>query len=406
MAQQGVDLRVRHTGAASPLEIPEAQLAWLAAHSPWRSGVLRAVRFADLWDGPEPAPGLPEAPERAVVAVADPSDIRRVRAAWPNPEPGEEPLVVAVAGHAPDAADAVADLVVADAMSAAAEAWVVVADEASPLGAAAVALGRPLLRRGPALAARLAAALAGCDAPPQAVGVAALAVGRARRRPARPDAHPVAGTTVVGDDHPASSEGLLTAAVREALHGVTGDGTALWLESARTPRFARPVPGRSAVMWHWPFATPPREWVHAAQVSCDEVWVGSRAARAHLARAGVPAGRVHVIPTAVDTSVFTPAGTRDGDHDDVRLVFTGDLTVRDGADLLLAAAARAFGSEHRVTLVLAPARTEPALVERANALALRDDATAVRWERADTARELADVLHGCHAAVHPAAARP
>ena len=124
-------------------------------------------------------------------------------------------------------------------------------------------------------------------------------------------------------------------------------------------RHGRPVlhpprGGRWAVMMPWEFTSMPRLWYEAFTFQADEIWVYSRSNQRAYVDAGVPAGKVHVVPLGVDDRYLAedfgsfPLRTRKR----FRFLFVGGTIARKGFDLLLEAYVRAFDARDDVTLVV------------------------------------------------------
>jgi len=109
------------------------------------------------------------------------------------------------------------------------------------------------------------------------------------------------------------------------------------------PKLEPPPRGRWVLMQPWEYGSLPKAWLPALH-RVDEVWAYSRSVRDCYLEAGVPPGRVHVIPLGVDPEVFRPglAPLALPPGPDVRFLFVGGTIFRKGIDLLLSAFARAF----------------------------------------------------------------
>jgi glycosyltransferase involved in cell wall biosynthesis len=117
-----------------------------------------------------------------------------------------------------------------------------------------------------------------------------------------------------------------------------GGAPHVWVAHRWPPRLYRPPGGRWAFFWPWEFGSLPRAWLPAAK-RADEVWGYSRAVRDVYIEAGVPPGRVHVVPVGVDPEVFRPeceaAPLPQGPK--FHFLFVGGTIHRKGIDVLLSA---------------------------------------------------------------------
>ncbi|MCC6831587.1 MAG: glycosyltransferase family 4 protein [Thermoleophilia bacterium] len=409
LSLMGIDPRVVHTGRGDLMEMGDRDRAWLAAHTAWRDDADVAHDLFELWNGPEPAPCiLPVATGRRIVLapIAAPEEAIAVLLDWVEAAPTaiDATLVVVAETHDMGLGDAMASAVddprdlpdvvvverpIPDMATAVADSTVVVAQLGTPAARLADELQRAQVAPGLGLAGRLVEALAVSAAPPTAAQVAAYVAQRlgrerrrTRRRPAGPPARPLvafegAVTSVTslaqlnrdlaralmdrGDMDVAFSErfpGPLAAdpdVAELVLRAAPLDRPPdLLIRNDDPPSFARPAAGRVAAWLHWELGPPPREWLHAAQICADEVWVDSEVVREDFLNAGLPADRVVVVPLGVDAARFGPhvPPAPLGDTDGFRFLFVGGLVHRKGVDLLLEAYRRAFTRADEVTLVL------------------------------------------------------
>jgi glycosyltransferase involved in cell wall biosynthesis/predicted SAM-dependent methyltransferase/Tfp pilus assembly protein PilF len=98
----------------------------------------------------------------------------------------------------------------------------------------------------------------------------------------------------------------------------------------------------------------PAGWVEAC-AAFDEIWVPSRFNLESFARAGVPAGRLQVVPVGIDASRYDPARVEPLDLPGRRgftFLSVFDWSRRKGWDVLLEAYGRAFRASDDVCLVL------------------------------------------------------
>jgi D-inositol-3-phosphate glycosyltransferase len=93
--------------------------------------------------------------------------------------------------------------------------------------------------------------------------------------------------------------------------------------------------------------SPPSRIGHEATIgrTCDQVIATCSEEVAELARMGVPASRVSVVPCGVDTREFTPSGPAEPRARRPRLVTLGRLVPRKGVDTIIEALAQIPGAE-------------------------------------------------------------
>ncbi|MGH9469973.1 MAG: glycosyltransferase [Terriglobia bacterium] len=120
------------------------------------------------------------------------------------------------------------------------------------------------------------------------------------------------------------------------------------------PDFRRPPRGKLVVLLPWEFGAISRQWVEQIENNVDELWTPSNFCRDVFIRSGVTPSRVVVIPSGIDTRVFTPEGPRLRPQGSRGFVFlmAGAAIPRKGADLLLEAYCQAFSPADDVTLVI------------------------------------------------------
>ncbi len=126
-----------------------------------------------------------------------------------------------------------------------------------------------------------------------------------------------------------------------------------WVAHRWPPRLEPPPQGRWAFFQPWEFGRLPEAWLPAA-TRADEVWAYSRAVREVYLEAGVPEGRVHLVPLGVDPDVFRPGREPRPlpPGPSFRFLFVGGTIHRKGIDLLLTAYERAFRPADGVGLVV------------------------------------------------------
>lgn len=145
-----------------------------------------------------------------------------------------------------------------------------------------------------------------------------------------------------------------------------GDGLGgLHVAHAAPPRLQRAREARvNVARTAWYTDRLPAGWWRAC-AAFDEVWVPSRTARGAFAAGGVPADRLRIVPSAVDTDVFTPDG--DPLALEARRGFTFlsvvDWTWRKGWDVLVEAYLAEFSPDDDVGLVLKVAPTAGVALE-------------------------------------------
>ncbi len=174
--------------------------------------------------------------------------------------------------------------------------------------------------------------------------------------------------------------------------------------------FDRPRARRSVQMLYWEFGPPPVDWVHAAALAIDEIWVSSSYVRQGFVDAGIAPERVAIVPLGVDATRFFP-GARPADFGRTapgyRFLFIGGLARRKGVDLLLHAYEQAFTRADDVTLVVkdfGPGGPYPADEVSAWADRLAADTSAPRVVRLTGSigeADLPGLYTACDCLVHP-----
>ncbi|MGV3524141.1 MAG: glycosyltransferase family 4 protein [Candidatus Sericytochromatia bacterium] len=172
---------------------------------------------------------------------------------------------------------------------------------------------------------------------------------------------------------------------------------------------APPPPSKWVAILPWDYGLAPQQRVARAE-QMDEIWVPSQFCVESYVRSGVPRSQLHVMPSAVDTEVYSPSGPVKELPTDksFRLLYVGGSLPRKGIDLLLSAYLEAFGPEDDVCLVIKDhgshgqyaasslyaeicARTGRA--DQAEVLIYNDDF----WSEAD----LSALYRACQVYVHP-----
>jgi len=154
------------------------------------------------------------------------------------------------------------------------------------------------------------------------------------------------------------------------------------------------------------FGSLPKAWLPALR-RVDEVWAYSRSFRDCYLEAGVPPGRVHVIPLGVDPEVFRPglAPLALPPGPDLRFLFVGGTIFRKGIDLLLSAFARAFKPSDGVGLVIKDMGTKSfyrGQTAEANVAGLRERGYPVDYiDRSLSEEEIAGLYAACDCLVQP-----
>lgn len=115
--------------------------------------------------------------------------------------------------------------------------------------------------------------------------------------------------------------------------------------------------------------------------ACDGVIVNSEAVRAELARRGVRAGEISLVPNGVDLARFTP-GLEDPDPG--RVLFVGRLVPQKGVDVLIRAFAAVLRRRPDAGLVIAGDGQQRLYLERlARFLGVRDRVDFLGWQPPD-----------------------
>ncbi len=172
------------------------------------------------------------------------------------------------------------------------------------------------------------------------------------------------------------------------------------------PKLERPPSGRWVLMQPWEYGSIPKAWLPALR-HVDEVWAYSRSVRDCYLDAGMPAGRVHVIPLGVDPEVFRPgvAPLALPPGPDLRFVFVGGTIFRKGIDVLLSAFGRAFGPSDGVRLVVKDMGTRSfyrGQTAEARVAKLREEGYSVEYIDRDLGeQEMAGLYAACDCLVHP-----
>lgn len=116
---------------------------------------------------------------------------------------------------------------------------------------------------------------------------------------------------------------------------------------------------RTCALVDWGYGKLPVEWLGPIRDVVDELWVCNDWARAQAVRSGIPPRKVRVLPTRVDTALFSPdpGALRRGGV--VTILFAGDCTPAGGVDCLLEVYRTEFSEEDGVRLLLARTRGAP-----------------------------------------------
>ncbi|QEH37741.1 SPBc2 prophage-derived glycosyltransferase SunS [Aquisphaera giovannonii] len=215
----------------------------------------------------------------------------------------------------------------------------------------------------------------------------------------------------LADDGPPTAEEGTSAPLHPGLaerlgHEPSGGPAQVHVMHRWPPRSDFEPQARRVLMQPWEYGSLPRAWLPLL-AAADEVWAYSRSVRDAYLRAGMPHGRVHVIPLGVDPEAFRPGveplplppGPR------FRFLFVGGTIFRKGIDVLLDAFPRAFGPEDGVGLVIKDMgvgtfyRGQTAGDKVA---ALRERGYPVEYLTRDLAGpELAGLYAACDCLVHP-----
>jgi glycosyltransferase involved in cell wall biosynthesis/Tfp pilus assembly protein PilF len=158
----------------------------------------------------------------------------------------------------------------------------------------------------------------------------------------------------------------------------------------------------------------PDFWVpHLEQF--DEVWVLSKHSARAFRRSGVPPERIRIVPSCVDTAVYSPAGDRfplpASLHDRFVFLSVFDWHPRKGWDLLLRAYCREFKTDEGVGLLMKVTRQhghspETVMQQAAQAVASEGQSLAERpdiiiWEKDLSQAEMAALYRSAGAFVLP-----
>ena len=172
------------------------------------------------------------------------------------------------------------------------------------------------------------------------------------------------------------------------------------------PRLDPPGEGRCVLMQPWEFGSLPKAWLRALH-EVDEIWAYSRSTRDCYLEAGVPEGRVRVIPLGVDPEIFKPAQAPlvlpPGPG--FRFLFVGGTIFRKGIDVLLAAFERAFQAGDDVGLVIKEMGSKSfyrGQTAEAKVAALRERGYSVNYiDRNLDEQDMARLYAACDCLVHP-----
>ncbi len=130
----------------------------------------------------------------------------------------------------------------------------------------------------------------------------------------------------------------------------------------------------------------------------DRLWTPSVTGRRFLLSRGVPAGRIDVIPNAVDTMLFSPLPAPPVDEVPFRLVYVGTMAPWQGLETLVEAMAPL---RNRVELQVV-GTSKSLWRERLRRLARRFRVqNSVRFSAPTSQENLSPVLRGAHACVAP-----
>ena len=172
------------------------------------------------------------------------------------------------------------------------------------------------------------------------------------------------------------------------------------------PSLDPPGEGRWVLMQPWEFGSLPKAWLRALH-EVDEIWAYSRSTRDCYLEAGVPEGRVRVIPLGVDPEIFKPAQAPlvlpPGPG--FRFLFVGGTIFRKGIDVLLAAFERAFQPGDDVGLVIKDMGSKSfyrGQTAEARVAALRERGYSVNYiDRNLDEQDMARLYAACDCLVHP-----
>jgi glycosyltransferase involved in cell wall biosynthesis len=169
-----------------------------------------------------------------------------------------------------------------------------------------------------------------------------------------------------------------------------------------------PRTGKWVVIQPWEYGAIPRSWYETLRFGADEIWVPSSFNRDCYVEAGVPEGRVRVVPNAVQPVMLGeprpfPLQTRKR----FRFLFVGGTIPRKGIDLLLEAFTRAFTRDDDVCLVIKDFGADSFYRGQTYGSFIRElqrdpSAPEIEYLTEDLAPEqLRDLYHACHCLAQP-----
>ena len=174
------------------------------------------------------------------------------------------------------------------------------------------------------------------------------------------------------------------------------------------PRWDKPQRGAWVLIQPWEFGSIPAEW--AAQAgNVDEIWCPSRYVRSLYLQAGIPTGKLKVLPNGYNPLVHHPnaAPMPIATLKRFKFLFVGGTIARKGADLLLATFLKAFRRSDDVCLVIKDFGGKSAyqgqtLSERIRAAQADTEAPEIVYLDQDLPeQELAGLYTSCDCLVHP-----
>lgn len=120
------------------------------------------------------------------------------------------------------------------------------------------------------------------------------------------------------------------------------------------PDFNPPPEGRWVMIQPWEYGTLPDEWIEPMSTLVDQIWVPSRYVMKSYLASGIPSHLVRVVPSGVNTRIFSPKAQtlRLPTAKRFKFLFVGGVIWRKGLDILLQAYRQAFTKKDDVVLVI------------------------------------------------------
>lgn len=133
----------------------------------------------------------------------------------------------------------------------------------------------------------------------------------------------------------------------------------VWIRHQRTPNGIEPKGARWIIMQDRFYSSLSKNFIEIYQ-QADEIWTSSEYSRSAFLSSGIKEDKLHVIPSGVNTSVFTPVGKKHSfsGAEKFTFVYAGELNYMSGADVLVDAFISAFSHEENVRLILCKSRNK------------------------------------------------